>query len=432
MKRKKIFVLALSFLIIFSKNLIANADEDKEKILKVPLREEITNASAEYIKKSVDYAKDIEASAILFEIDTYGGSVDAAEAIKTKILSTHIKTVAYINTKAESAGVLISIACEKIAMHPTATIGSAETIPNTEKVLSMWRSMLRSTAQQRGRDVEVVEAMADKDIYIEGFSEKGKLLNLTATEAKNKKIADYISETDTELIKELGFTNPEIIEYNADISTKILKLLSTQLVSSIILILGFVSIAVELFVPGFGIPGIIGIICFALFFGANILTGVGSLVSVFLFILGIILLLVELVTPGFGVPGITGILLVMFGIGTSMRSMEEAVLAILLSLIISVVVIVVLLKFGFNSRTFDKVMLKASSPNEAVFKNENLDFENINIGDEGISETVLRPSGYIILNGKKFDAISESEWIQKGKKVVVTSIKGKKITVKEI
>lgn len=162
------------------------------------------------------------------------------------------------------------------------------------------------------------------------------------------------------------------------------------------------------------------------------MTGIGSWISVFLFLLGIILLFVEIITPGFGLPGISGITFVLLGIGSSMQSLEQAVLAILSALVVSTIAIVVLFKLGFKSRTFDKVMLKASSPNEAIFKNEKIDLDDINIGDSAISATVLRPSGFIEIDGKKFDALAESTWIEKGKKVVITSIKGKKITVKEI
>ena len=95
--------------------------------------------------------------AIIFEIDTYGGVIVEAEKIKNLIISSPVPTIAYVNNKAESAGVLIAIAADNVVVSNTATIGSAETIPNTEKVLSMWRGLLRDTAQYRNRDPEIIE-----------------------------------------------------------------------------------------------------------------------------------------------------------------------------------------------------------------------------------------------------------------------------------
>lgn len=98
--------------------------------------------------------KDIEGNspkAIIFEIDTYGGLIDEAEKIKNLIIDLKTPTISFVNNKAESAGVLITISSENVVMAESSTIGSAETIPNTEKVLSMWRSFLRDVAQLRGR-----------------------------------------------------------------------------------------------------------------------------------------------------------------------------------------------------------------------------------------------------------------------------------------
>ena len=189
--KKKLLTFLMLFLIFISINLYANSQND---VFVVKINGEINNATVSYVEDSVKKAEEAKADAIIFEIDTYGGQVIAAEKIKNKIIDTDVRTIAYVNNKAESAGVLLTIACEKVYMSKTATIGSAETIPKTEKNISFWRSILRNTAEYRDRDEKIIEAMADSDVVIEGLSEKGKLINLTSSESLKYKISDGIAD----------------------------------------------------------------------------------------------------------------------------------------------------------------------------------------------------------------------------------------------
>ncbi len=170
LKWKRLVIISVIFLLLFSIVALAEGSGD---VYVIPIQGEINKATYNYLKSTLNDILAKSPKAIIFEIDTYGGLIDQAEKIKNLIIGLDIPTISFVNSKAESAGgVLITISSEKVVMANSSTIGSAETIPNTEKVLSMWRSFLRDVAQLRGRDPKIIEAMADTDIYIEGISEK--------------------------------------------------------------------------------------------------------------------------------------------------------------------------------------------------------------------------------------------------------------------
>lgn len=427
-KINRLIVLLLIVVLGFSS--VSFATENQELVYVIPLKEEITKASEKYVQMSIDEAERMEAKKIIIELDTYGGLVDSAEKIKKHINSTDIETICYINSKAESAGVLIALSCDKIFMSPYATIGSAETIPNTEKILSMWKSMLRNAAQNSGRDPQVVEAMADVDVEIEGVSERGKLLNLTSQEALELGISDGEAVGLDNVLASVDVENPQLETIEEDFSTKVAKFLSQQWISSLLLVIGITALIIEFFIPGFGVFGIVGALSLFLFFGSNVLVGNATWFSLMFFILGAILIVVELFVPGFGLPGISGIILTILGITTSMQTLEQAFMAILIALIVGALSIFVIFKYGLNSRTFKNITLEKS-----IQGNSNIDVlekKLIRIGDMGRSLTVMRPYGFIEINGEKFDATAESNFIGKNSVVEVIGLKGNTIIVKEI
>ena len=151
MKLRKIGIV-LIILLILSSIALGTEVNTGDKVYVVPIKGEINRATNYFIENIIEELEHQGAKAIIFEIDTYGGLIDQAQQIKDSIISTDIPTISFVNNNAQSAGVLITIASERVVMAKNATIGSAETIPNTEKALSMWRAILRDTAQYRGRN----------------------------------------------------------------------------------------------------------------------------------------------------------------------------------------------------------------------------------------------------------------------------------------
>lgn len=427
MKKLRIWAFVILAFILMNGVIFAENEGD---VYVIPIKGDITRASYNFLRDSLDKVVNNSTKAIIFEIDTYGGLISEAEKIKNLIIGLEVPTITFVNNKAESAGVLISIAGEKLVMAESSTIGSAETSPDTEKVLSMWRSFLRDVAQLRGRNPQIVEAMADKDIHIEGLSERGKLLNLTSREALEYGICDLISNDYDEILSHFNISYTSIVEVEESLELKAAKFLSGSFISTLLLTLGFVGLVVELFTPGFGIGGTISIISFGLFFAGNILAGNSQWTSLAVFVTGLILLVIEAIVPGFGLPGISGIILVVLGAILAMGSVTQALMSVSVAIIITTLITLLLIKRGSKSPIFDKIILDIQHKEEEGYVSAKPKDEYL--GKEGIAVTELRPSGIIEIDGRRLDALSSGNFIQKNTRVKVIKVEGSKIIVRRI
>ena len=198
-------------------------------VYKVPIHDTIDLGLPPFIERSIEMAEQAKADAIIFDIDTFGGRLDAATQIKDAILSTTIPTIAFINRRAISAGALISLSCEKIVMTSGGTIGAATAVDmsgkkGSEKVISYMREEMAATAESRNRNSEIAKGMVDEDLSftyltIDGDSvevldlegrKEGKLITLTTELAIKYKIADDEKETFEELLSSIGYENAVI------------------------------------------------------------------------------------------------------------------------------------------------------------------------------------------------------------------------------
>lgn len=427
MKNRKISFVVLIILFLFFS---LGFSESKGNVYVIPIKGEINKATFKFVKKEMQEIDPETTDAIIFEIDTYGGLVDEAINIKDLIISSPIPTISYINNKAISAGALISIASEKVVMSPTATIGSAETVPNTEKVLSMWRGVLRDTAQLRGRDELVIEAMADKDISIDGVVEKNKLLNLTSKEAEQYGVSDITAESYEEILSAFKIKNAKIVEVTENLQVKLTKYIASPYVASFLLTMGFLGLVIEVLTPGFGLGGTISIVGFGLYFGGNILAGNSNWTSLILFVIGMILATVAIIVPGIGVPEIGSVVFIVAGIVLAVDSVSTALFSLSIAVILTTIISVMLIKLGFKSKHLSRIVLDSNHSSEKGFLST--DSMSKYIDREGIAVTELRPSGFIEIDGKRLDALSESDLIFKDSLVRVVKIEGSKIFVRRI
>lgn len=423
MKRSRI-VLILIFCLVFTSFVFAQ----DETVYVVPIKGEINRATHNYVRDVVDdlnQRTDVEA--IIFEIDTYGGLIEEAEKIKNVIVSTNIPTISYVNSTAASAGALVTIASEKVVVAPSATIGSAETIPNTEKIMSHWKSVLRDTAQLRGRDTQIIEAMADANVVVEGISPAGSLLSLTSQEAYEYGIADFVAADVSQILEEFNLSaNVEVEEEGLQV--RLAKYISSPVVSSLLLTIAFVGLVVEIFTPGFGIGGTISLIGFGLYFGGNILAGNSNWTSLVMFVIGLILLIIEGIVPGFGLPGISGIILIIVGTVLAMGNVSIALLSLSIAIIITTIVTIILVKMGYKSKILNRVILQSRTESDRGFVSS--DSRDDLLGKEGITLSGLRPAGYIDIEGHRLDALSEGAFIPKDAKIIVVKVEGSKIIVR--
>ncbi len=424
------------------------AASQTERVYRIPIVGTIDRGLAPYVRRVLQEAAN--ADAVILEIDTLGGRVDAALEIRDMLLDAQVMTIAFINKRAISAGALISLATDHIVMTPGGTIGAATPIqidltgkgnPVTEKYVSYFRSEMRATAEQTGKRGDIAEAMVDADYEIEGISEKGKLLTLTTGEALEYEIAEYEVSTFAEVLEEFTLNRAEVVTVEINWAERIVRFITSPGISLVLMIAGFLGIFIEVKTPGFGVGGTIGVVCLGLFFWGHFLVRLAGWEELILFLVGVILLMIELlVIPGFGVVGVLGLIAIFTSLALSLvgrfelltwNDVQMALSKVTAALIGSIILSVVLVKFLPRTSVGKQVILKEVQEKEDGFVAQTKDRSGL-IGMTGIALTPLHPSGTMLLNDTRYDVVSEGDFIEKNAQVKVINVEGARIVVRKV
>ena len=441
---KKIFsILVLLTIFIASSNA-----EEKKKVYLIDISGDIDLGLAPYVQRVINEAEESKASAVILKVNTFGGRVDAATQIRDAIINSKVLTIAFIDKRAISAGALISIAAKKIVMSPGSTIGATTVVDQsgtkaTEKYQSYMRSEMRSTAERNGRRPDIAEAMVDERIVIKDFPElddSTKLLTLTTEEALKVGYCDFVASNLQEVLSHFNLKDAEVITSETNWAEDVVRFLSNPIISGLLIMLGILGLLTEIKTPGWGIAGTIGLISLALFFGAGYILQLANVWEILVFIVGFVLLIIEIFyIPGFGFLGILGIIMmigaIFFGlIGDfpiiSENEISNALIQLAASLVASIVFLFILWRFLPGTPIWGRLILATSeNQKEGFVSNPDLSFL---VGKRGKALSLLRPAGIAIIEGKRYDVVSEGEFIQKDEEVEVTEVIGSKIIVKRL
>jgi membrane-bound serine protease (ClpP class) len=498
---------ALAALFVFSVIPLSAADSGEEtakgKVYVIPLREDVDRYLGVFLGRSLETAKEAGAELIVIEIDTFGGRVDTALEIASKIGSaTWAETVAYVPGDSGgrgvswSAGALMAFSCSDIRMAPGTSMGAAAPVYQTaegmeaagEKTVSAVRGQIAALAEKNGYPVAAALAMVDadivlKEIFINGdvslatevdiedlerrgvefevgrtVCGSGKLLTLTAGEMETYGVSSGTVSSRDALIASYGYSPDETVVLEKSSADSMITFLSGGMITGILIIAGLVALYLEITSPGFGIPGTIALICFAVVFGISGLIGNLGPVEILMFVAGVILLLLEIfIIPGFGIAGISGFLLIL---GSFVFSQQDfywpefswqwtiawkniGIVGIsLLGGIISIGVIMAVLPRG---GLFDRLVLHG--PGDPGYagkhrgrKGKRLDgsvpeeqeeaaYGPVEEGSTGRAVTDLRPVGKIRIGNRTVVAETDGEYLNRGTELVVQRIDGVKIVV---
>lgn len=433
--KKFINLLSLFFLVIvfivfnYPKALLDAANKEKIVYL-VPISGVIDLGLSPFIARIIKEAEPV-ADAIIFEINTFGGRVDAATQIKDAILNTHLLTIAYVNKRAISAGALIALSTKKIVMSPGSSIGAVEPKPTDEKSISYLKAEMASTAQQTGRPSKLAEAMVDKDIEIEGLVKKGKLLTLSCEEALERKFAEDKALNINEVLKLYKLDKAKIIKVSPTWSERVVRFLTHPLVSSLLLSLGFLGLLSEFRTPTWGIAGTIGIICLALFFGSHFIAGLANWMNILLFIVGLVFIIAEIFfIPGFGIAGILGIICIALSLILSFKDYKTAAFTLSLTFVFMIISTILLFKYLPKTYSWGGLVLRSQESKEEGFLSSK-GFDQY-LDKEGYALTPLHPSGSCLIEGRRLDVITQGDFLSANTRIKVVRIEGSKIVVDKI
>jgi membrane-bound serine protease (ClpP class) len=413
----------------------------------VPIEGVIDLGLAPFIERVLTEATQQGAAAVILDINTFGGRVDAAVIIRDLLINARVMTVAFVNRRAISAGALISLAAEKIVMADAATIGAATPVqmgqpgapaqPVEEKTVSYVRKEFRATAESRKRPPLIAEAMVDTDVEIPDLIEKGKLLTLTTEEALKHKLADFRADTIEKLLAQLRLENAEVRRASPNWAENLVRILTHPVASSLLITIGMLGIILELRTPGFGVPGALGIASLALFFWGHWLVHLAGWEELLLVGSGIFLLALEIfVIPGFGISGILGIAAMLGGLSLSLvgagatweftlKAVGRVVFSLLAALIVSLFTLKYLPRLPFGRR----LILETDLPTEKGFVSapeSDLGWQ----GKTGRAVSPLRPAGIADIENHRVDVVSDGEFIETGAPIIVSRIDGNRIVVR--
>jgi membrane-bound serine protease (ClpP class) len=432
------------------------------KVYILPIREDIMPPLVYLVRRSVKAAMEARADLLVLDMDTNGGRVDTTEEIIQILNQFKGQTVTYVNRKAFSAGAFISVATQKIYMAPQSVIGAAAPlmlVPGTgpaempqtmeAKMTSGVRAMVRANAEKNGYNVDVVEAMIDKNKVLkiddEVLNEKGQILTLTNTQAEKEYgkppkplLSSGTVETLSGLLDQLGYAGAERVEIRP---TGVEKLGSwINALSPLLLIIGVIGIYIEFKTPGFGLPGIIGITAFVIYFLGGYVAGLSGIEWIAVFIIGLILLALELfVFPGITVLGLAGGILILGSIIMAMVDIYPAtpglpgpvrfqipVQPIVTNLGIMVtgsLLVMWMLSYILPRTTIYSALVSHTVSGEgSTVAHEKQ--QQRRVGEMGITLSVLRPGGKAEFGDAVLDVITQGEMIEKGAKVRIVGSTG--------
>ncbi|WP_421157111.1 NfeD family protein [Peribacillus simplex] len=409
----------------------------KEKIVyHVPIEETVEKGLSAFLERALTTAEAADADLVVFEVNTPGGAVDAAGEIAKLLSDSPIKTVAYVNNRALSAGAYISLSADEIYMVPSATMGSAAVIDSTgnaagKKAQSYWLAAMKTAAEQNGRDPIFAQAMADDDINLPEYgAERGKLLTFTAEQAKKAGYSEGTVSGEAELYSILGVEDADIRSIEESFPEKLARFLTNPIVVPILLTLAGIGIVMELFSPGFGIPGVIGISSLVLFFYGHLVAGITGYESLAMFIIGVILVLIEFFLPG-GIIGLLGFTAIVGSLFLASDDPVHMTISLLIAVTVSILVFILLVKvFGKQMKFFRKMILTdATKTEQGYVSNPNrVDL----LGVEGKAMTDLRPSGTALIKDERVDVVTEGSFISKGSSIMIVKVEGSRVVVREI
>jgi len=402
---------------------------------------------APFVQRVLDEAAAAGAAAVVLEINTFGGRVDAAVQIRDALLNAKVPTLAYVNRRAISAGALISLAAQHLVMAPGATLGAATPVqagggaaqPVSEKTVSYVRKEFRATAESRKRPALIAEAMVDPDVVIRGVIEKGKLLTLTTDEALKHKVAEARADSVPAALEHAGIRGAELRRAAPNWAENVVRFLTHPVLSSLLVTLGMLGIIIELRSPGLGLAGAIGVGSLAAFFWGHWIVQLAGLGELLLAFAGVVLLVLEFfVIPGFGVAGILGILalagaLVMsvVGSGATPEFFMFAAGRIVFSLLLALLASFVLLRFMPRTRLGRQLILDTGLG--AGYASGSAPEADLRwLGKRGLTTSPLRPAGIAEIEGTRVDVVSEGELIEPGTPVEVVRVDGNRVVVRHI
>lgn len=413
------------------------------------IKNEIDPRMTRYVELALNHAEKTEADIIIIEMDTYGGILTDAKDIVDKIMGLKKPVWVFINSDAASAGALISIACDSIYMSPGASIGAATVVDGSgekapDKYQSYMRSIMRSTAEENKRNPVIAEGMVDEEVQLDSVKKVGQVITFSTSEAIKYGYCEGKVESIEEILKKNNVSDYQIDRFQLNATDRIVAFFLNPFISGLLILAIIGGIYFEMQTPGIGFAGLAALVALILYLVPYYLNGLAENWEILAFFAGLVLIALEIfVLPGFGVAGFAGITitvasLVLIMINNDafdfefvrMNDILIALAAAMGGLLGGVVLLFVGGAHLANTKFYKRVALTDTQDRSAGYT-ANFNKEPMT-GKQGIAQTVLRPSGKVMIDGQLYDAFTRGEFIERGQNVEVVSEAASSLQVKQI
>lgn len=393
----------------------------------------------QYLKRAYKEAEEAKASRVLLVLNTLGGRLDSALNIGELIRESKVPTTAYVQGKAVSAGTYIALNAQQIVMEPGSTIGAAAvvdqngTLIDNPKTVSYWTETMKSAALLNDRDPDIAAAMVNPALKIElktlGRTKgAGEVLTLSAQDAVKAGYAESTAATVDDALNGLHLNQPTIVQYEPGVMERIADFLTHPAVMTILLIIGIAGVAIEFMVPGFGAPGIIGMIAFVLYFFGHYVSGFAGFEDVALFIAGLLLLVSEFFIPSFGILGVLGAASLIAGVLLAAPNPKSALLSLATAVVIAAIIIFIVAKRFKHKGVWNKFILRDQLTSDKGYRSSvnKADY----VGLHGVAVSPLRPAGTALIGEARVDVVTRGEFIAANAEITVIQVEGARVVVR--
>ena len=413
-------------------------------VYRIPVTGTIEQGLAPFIVRGLREAARSGAPFAILDLDTPGGRVDAAERIADAVRDAELPVYAFVDRRAFSAGALIALACDSIFMRPGAVIGAATPVSGQtgeklpEKYVSAMRGEFRALAEERGIDPRIAEGMVDEQIEIPGIKPRGQLLTLSTGEAVRLGVAvAEVADFDA-LLAALGRPETAVVAMRTNWAEAVVRFLSNPVIASLLMTLGVLGLVVELKTPHFGLAGLAGIACLALFFGSHWMIGLAGWEELILIGLGLIAIGIEIfVVPGFGFAGVLGggavaggLFLSMIGRFPTGADLGQAAAGVGVGLLVVAAVLVAFLRHLPASKRLAGILHLGSAQSAEGFVSAPVRKDLV--GKAGVTVSELRPVGVAEIAGERVDVTTEGQFLASGTAITVVRAEDLRVVVRPV
>lgn len=436
--------LILFFLLLFTAPAVLS---QTTRVMVMEIKENIDPRMKRYVDLAIGHANSTEADIVIIEMDTYGGVLTDAKEIVDAIMRFEKPIWVFINADAASAGALISIACDSIYMAPGATIGAATVVESTgqkapDKYQSYMRSIMRSTAEEKGRDPRIAEGMVDEQLDLDSISPPGQVITFSTTEAIQYGYCEAKVNSIEEILERNGVADYDLYRFNLSRTEKIIAFFLNPFISGILILVIIGGIYFELQTPGVGFPGFAALVALVLYLVPYYLNGLAANWEIIALFVGIALLALEIfVLPGFGIAGIAGISLMVMSMILIMLNNDwfdfglvptSSIIYATAATLGGIAGGIALLFVGGSrltqSRYFQRVALTDTQERAQGYTSSFIS-EPMK-GKVGKAYTVLRPSGKVMIDDQIYDAYTRGDYIDKDTEIIVVNDEGTSLQVR--